>query len=92
MSITKEIETIRRLKDFNYLLVEKQDGQKIKEYYNKNKIAYLFFHNRLGYLHMVISQGGKYRKADLLKQVDVFREGIEKSFASRILELGYGRG
>lgn len=92
MGIAKKIEDIRKLKDFSYLLNEKQDKKKIKEYYNKNKITYLFFHNKSGYLHMGISQNKRYKKSDLLRQVKIIKQEIENSSTSRVLELGYGRG
>lgn len=92
MSISQRINNIRKLKDFNYLLDEKQDEQKIKDYYNINKLAYLLFHNKSGYLHMGISNNGRYSKSDLLEQVKIIGKEVEKVPAMKILELGYGRG
>lgn len=92
MSILQRINNIRKLKDFNYLLDEKQDVQKIKDYYNINKLAYLLFHNKSGYLHMGISNNGRYSKLDLLEQVKIIGKEVEKVHAMKILELGYGRG
>lgn len=92
MSISDKISNIRKLKDFNYLLNERQDKKKIKDYYNTNKLAYLLFHNKLGYLHMGISNNGRYHKSDLLAQVRIIEKEVEDHSVFKILELGYGRG
>jgi len=92
MSISDKISNIRKLKDFNYLLNEKQDKKKIKDYYNINKLAYLLCHNKLGYLHMGISNNGRYHKSDLLAQVRIIEKEVEAPSVFKILELGYGRG
>lgn len=92
MSISDKINNIRKLKNFNYLLNEKQDKNKIKDYYNTNKLAYLLFHNNLGYLHMGISDNNRYHKSDLLAQVRIIEKKIENPSVFKILELGYGRG
>jgi SAM-dependent methyltransferase len=92
MGIAEKINNIRKLKDFNYLLDEKQDKEKIRNYYNTNKFAYLLFHNKSGYLHMGISKNGYYNKSDLLEQVKIIEKEVEDTHALKILELGYGRG
>jgi len=92
MIISDRINNIRKLKDFNYLLDEKQDKQKVKNYYNTNKLAYLLFHNKSGYLHMGISKNDRYHKSDLLEQVKIIEKEVENTSVYKILELGYGRG
>ncbi len=92
MSLSDKLNNIRKIKDFNYLLNEKQDKKKIKNYYNTNKLAYLLFHNNFGYLHMGISNNGNYHKSDLLAQVKIIEKEIESPSVLKILELGYGRG
>lgn len=92
MVISEKINKIRKLKDFNYLLDEKQDESRIKKYYNSNKIAYLLFHNISGCLHMGISKDKKNRKSDLFEQANIIKKEIQKSDALKVLELGYGRG
>jgi len=83
---------IRNIKDFSYLLNERQDYSKIVKYYQVNRLPYLLFHNRHGYLHMGISQTGKYKKSDLLGQLEYIEKNIIDTSASDILELGYGQG
>ena len=44
MSLSDKLNNIRKIKDFNYLLNEKQDKKKIKNYYNTNK-NYMIINN-----------------------------------------------
>lgn len=92
MNIKEKINKIRKLKDYDCLLNEEQDKNKIREYYNRNKFAYLFFHNSSGYLHMGISKNNKYKRIDLLEQVKIIEKDIKNNKNKQILELGYGRG
>lgn len=92
MGIAEKIVNIRKFKDFDYLLTEKQDKQKIQKYYNTNKLTYLLFHNKSGYLHMGISKNGSYSKSDLLEQIKIIGREVEDTHVLKILELGYGRG
>ena len=77
---------------FQYLLTEDQDTHKIKQYYQINRLAYLLFHNSDGFLHMGLSENGKYNKKDLLNQMDIVNKYIHQTHAKSVLELGYGRG
>jgi len=90
--LSVKLENIRRIKDFRYLLDEKQDQRKIIKYYNVNRLPYRLFHNKSGYLHMGISPSGLYRQSDLLGQLEYIEKIISDSQAANILELGYGRG
>lgn len=90
--ISDKLKKIYKIKNFDYLIQENQNTDKVFEYYNTNKLAYRIFHNRGAFLHMAISDDDKYCKADLLKQAKYISEYIKNSRATKVLELGYGRG
>ncbi len=90
--ISDKLKKIYKIKNFDYLLKENQNTDKISKYYNTNKLAYRVFHNNKAFLHMGISDSDKYHKTDLLKQVKYISEYIKNGRAKKVLELGYGRG
>lgn len=90
--IRQKITFLTKDNRFQHLLIENQDTHKIKQYYQINKLAYLLFHNKDGYLHMGLSENNKYHKKDLLKQLEIINKNIKQIQAKSVLELGYGRG
>lgn len=87
-----KLERITNVKNFQYLLSERQDQNRIKQYYTTNSLPYLQFHNRLGFLHMGISNDGNYKKDDLYVSVGKIDDYIKSNDKSKVLELGFGRG
>lgn len=87
-----KIAQIKTIKNFDYLLNEFQDEAKITKYYRTNKLAYTLFNNRLGYMHMGLSENGEFDHADFQGQAKFVAAEIKASGAQDVLELGYGQG
>lgn len=92
----KEVE--RRLNDISgiinieNLLKERNTKEIVKSYYKINKLAYRVFHNRKGYLHMGITNNGKYSHSDLevpLLEIEALVHGDK---IKKVLELASGQG
>ncbi len=91
-TLTDRLNQIKKVVDISGLLNKHQDNLEIKDYYNKNKIPYLLFHNYTGYLHMGISNNGQYNEKDLEVSIDEINQAIQKFKYLNIVELGSGRG
>lgn len=92
LDLSSKIKKIKKVIDFDYILNEKENSEKIREYYIANKIAYKIFHNTSSYLHMGISQNDEFKMNDLEKQLRTINKLIKKTNSKNILELGYGHG
>jgi sterol 24-C-methyltransferase len=74
------------------LVKNRVSNKQIQEYYLTNHLAYLFFHNRHGFMHMGISKNGVYRVEDLIRPLKIIDRYLKKADAEKILELGPGNG
>ncbi len=78
--------------DIGKIINEKQEREEILSYYLVNHFAYLFFHNRKGFMHMGISKGNRYYPEDLLTHLVIIQEYIKSLKANKVLEIGCGNG
>lgn len=90
--LEKKLDKIEKIFKIDQIINSKIDNEKIKLYYKINKIPYSLFYSKEGNLHMGISDGGKFHKNDLWKQVDLIHQYIEEIDAKSVLELASGRG
>ena len=91
-NLEEKIGRIKQVLDVKGLINQKQDKHQIIDYYRTNRIAYLLFHNRQGYLHMGLSKNGIYSKEDLIQPVLQIEEIIHRDSIKTVMELGCGRG
>ena len=91
-TISEKIKEIKKVIDINYLINEHQNIKVLKDYYVRNKIAYLLFHNRQSFLHMGISHDGRYLNRDLYVQLKEIEKIIHLNGSKKVLELGFGHG
>lgn len=78
--------------DIGKIISEKQERDEIRSYYLANHFAYLFFHNRKGFMHMGISKDKKYHPDDVLTHLAIIQEYIDSLKATKVLEIGCGNG
>ncbi len=90
--LSKYLNLIRATYKVQALIDEKQKEDEIKKYYLSNHFAYLFFHNKDGFMHMGISRNNKYNKEDLLEPLKIINKYIHDIHANSVLELGAGNG
>ena len=91
-TLENRIKQIERVVSTDVLLSQTQDEPQIKDYYIKNRLAYLLFHNSNGYLHMGISANDEYQEEDLEVAVNQINQEIHKNQYADVVELGSGRG
>lgn len=89
--IDKKLEKIKSVFSINNILKKDINQSYIKKYYNTNKIPYSIFHTKTGFIHMGISEDGKYKESDLLEAARTIKNYIKKS-SKKVLELAMGRG
>jgi ubiquinone/menaquinone biosynthesis C-methylase UbiE len=90
--LEKKLKNIEKIFDVEELLEEQNSQSIIKSYYKINKLAYRVFHNRKGYLHMGISNGGEYTHEDLEVPLFQIEEVIKERGVTNVLELASGHG
>ena len=78
-TLENRIKQIERVVSTDVLLSQTQDEPQIKDYYIKNRLAYLLFHNSNGYLHMGISANDEYQEEDLEVAVNQINQEIHKN-------------
>lgn len=91
-TLEQKIGDIKNIIDINHLLEEENSKEIVKKYYLVNRIAYTLFHSMKGYVHMALSQDGKYHARDLEKMPQEVEKHILKIEAKRVLELASGHG
>jgi SAM-dependent methyltransferase len=91
-NLADKLAAIYKIGDFSYLFCQVQDGAAVTDYYRTNRLSYLFFHDRRGFMHMGLSSDGIYRSSDLLAQADIIKQHINRLGAGKVLELGSGLG
>ena len=83
---------ITELFDVKDVLGISSDIEGIQEYYRKNVKAYKYLHDKNGFVHMGLSQNGKYNKTDTFAQVELISNVIQNNNYTNVLELAGGIG
>lgn len=83
---------VKQVFDVDKVVSVKHTLTSIARYYKINKLAYSFFHNPQGFVHMGISRDLKYKPDDLLEQPKLVARYIEQLNARNVLELATGKG
>jgi len=92
VELSTKLSNIHKVFNINNLLSKKGDVEEVAKYYKLNKIAYSLFHNKSGFIHMGISEDGKFHASDLLVQPNLIGKYIEKDNSKTVLELASGKG
>jgi SAM-dependent methyltransferase len=90
--LEKYLAMIKAVFDVEEIIGERQENQRVREYYLATHLAYLFFYNRHGFMHMGISMDGTYREEDLFEPLRIIDAYLKDMKAGRVLELGAGNG
>jgi len=91
-TLEQKIGDIKNIIDINHLLEEENSKEIVKKYYLVNRIAYTLFHSVKGYVHMALSEDGKYHAKDLERMPQEVEKHILEIDAKKVLELASGHG
>jgi len=92
LTMEKYLKAIEGVFDVEKLLGEKQDRSAVRKYYLSTHLGYLILHSPDGFMHMGISHGPTFRKADLVEPANIVDSYIRKTPQVKILELAPGNG
>lgn len=88
-----KLRVLRRFFDIDKIANIAINQDYISEYYRVNKLAYSLLHTKEHLVHMGITkEGSRYSEEDLYAHVKEIDKFIDKTGASRVLELATGRG
>ena len=90
--LKEKLVKIAQVFDIDKLQTINADKNYIRGYYLKNKIPYSVFHTKQNFVHMGVSRDEIFKEEDLLEHVKFVEGYIEKSNATKVLELATGRG
>lgn len=90
--LKKYLRLIGTLFNVDKIVNGKQQNKQIKNYYLTNHFAYLFFHNKRGFMHMGLSDTPHYKEEDLQKHLLIIQKLMDETNTKRVLELGAGNG
>jgi ubiquinone/menaquinone biosynthesis C-methylase UbiE len=92
IALITKLSNIQKVFRVNDLIIRNGDVKEVAKYYKLNRFAYNLFHNKGGFIHMGISENGKFHVSDLLVQPDLVGKYIEKYKVKTVLELASGKG
>lgn len=92
LSLNTKLSNIQKVFKVSDLTTRKGDVEEVAKYYKLNRFAYSLFHNKGGFIHMGISENGKFHVSDLLAQPNLVGKYIERNKAKTVLELASGKG
>jgi arsenite methyltransferase len=91
-TLKQKLDDIKSIMEIEHLLEEKNSKEIVKRYYLVNRIAYTLFHSMKGYVHMALSEDGRYHAKDLEKMPQEVENHIQEIDAKKVLELASGHG